>query len=131
MQQQVASAKQQFDPHSTSERLSTRLLEIAPNHFFSTRDTEFGNNIRDVSGGVGVDVVLCSLRGPFLAESSRALAPFGRFLELGKVDVVGSSRIDMALLQSSVPLTYVDLVHLFHRRPKVAADLSLKVHDFG
>ncbi|KAE8361240.1 hypothetical protein BDV27DRAFT_160912 [Aspergillus caelatus] len=100
---------------------------IPKSHIFSTRDTEFGNSIREVTGGVGIDVVLDSLAQPLLVESLGVLAPFGRLVQLGKVDVVGSSRMDMALLQPSVSFTYVDLVQLFHCKPKVAADLSLEV----
>ncbi|KAE8423826.1 hypothetical protein BDV36DRAFT_906 [Aspergillus pseudocaelatus] len=100
---------------------------IPKSHIFSTRDTEFGNSIREVTGGVGIDVILDSLARRLLAESLGVLAPFGRFVELGKVDVVGSSRMDIAVVQPSVSFTYVDLVQLFHCKLKVAADLSLEV----
>ena len=49
-----------------------------------SRTAAFADEILAATGGRGVDVVLNSLSGEAIAESLRALAPRGRFLEIGK-----------------------------------------------
>jgi NADPH:quinone reductase-like Zn-dependent oxidoreductase/acyl carrier protein len=46
----------------------------------------------------GVDVVLNSLAGEFIAAGLRCLRPRGRFVELGRRDIVGGTLLDMSLL---------------------------------
>lgn len=42
---------------------------------------------------IGVDIVLNSLAGEFLFKSVSILAPFGRFLEIGKRDIYANSKL--------------------------------------
>ncbi|MEU0812582.1 SDR family NAD(P)-dependent oxidoreductase, partial [Streptomyces sp. NPDC005970] len=64
-----------------------RSLGIPDDHIASSRTTEFEERFREVSGGRGVDVVLNSLAGEFIDASARLLAPGGRFVEMGKLDI--------------------------------------------
>src|SRR5262249_18324999 len=52
-------------------------------HVFDSRSFDFAEAIRDITGGVGVDVVLNSLTGEALRRSWDILAPYGRFVEIG------------------------------------------------
>ena len=51
---------------------------------------------------VGVDAVLNSLAGEFIPKSLAVLAPFGRFLEIGKVDVYGNSKVGLAAFKNNI-----------------------------
>ncbi len=62
-----------------------RLLGIE--HVFDSRSLGFYNHVMEVTGGRSVDIVLNSLTGRFIAQSLKCLAPFGRFVELGKSDI--------------------------------------------
>ncbi len=53
----------------------------------SSRTPGFAGAVRAWSDGAGVDVVLNSLRDPFIAESFDVLAEGGRFLEIGRRDI--------------------------------------------
>src|SRR5580704_14727808 len=56
-------------------------------HIASSRDLGFEDAFRSATGGRGVDVVLDCLRGELVDASLRLLAPEGRFVEMGKIDV--------------------------------------------
>ncbi|KAI5205363.1 polyketide synthase [Aureobasidium subglaciale] len=92
---------------------------IPEDHIFYSRDTTFGPAIRQVTGGQGVDVVLNSLGGDFLRESWDCLAPFGRFIEIGKADITKNSRLEMAQFEYNVSFASVDLTKVAAFRPKL------------
>ncbi|KAH0269790.1 putative polyketide synthase, partial [Aureobasidium melanogenum] len=92
---------------------------IAEDHIFYSRDTSFGPAIRQVTGGKGVDVVLNSLGGEFLRESWDCLAPFGRFIEIGKADITKNSRLEMAQFEYNVSFASVDLTKVAAYRPQL------------
>jgi acyl transferase domain-containing protein/NADPH:quinone reductase-like Zn-dependent oxidoreductase len=92
---------------------------IPEDHIFNSRDTTFGPAIRQVTGGKGVDVVLNSLGGEFLRESWDCLAPFGRFIEIGKADITKNSRLEMAQFEYNVSFASVDLTKVAAYRPKL------------
>jgi len=47
----------------------------------------FADGIKRLTGGKGVNVVLNCLSGEALKASWAAIAPFGRFIEIGKKDI--------------------------------------------
>ncbi|KAI1412829.1 hypothetical protein F5Y13DRAFT_199683 [Hypoxylon sp. FL1857] len=67
---------------------------ISPDRIYSSRDTSFAQAIMTATGGRGVDVILNSLSGPLLAATWSCIAPFGRFVEIGKVDIEAARRLD-------------------------------------
>ena len=83
---------------------------ILEDHIFSSRDTLFGEGIRDRTKGKGVDVILNSLAGESLSLSwRRCLAPLGRFIEIGKRDLALNNNLEMAKFMESVTFAGVDL----------------------
>ena len=63
------------------------LRSIGVQHVFDSRSVSFANDVLSATDGIGVDVVLNSLAGEFIAASVRCLATRGWLLELGKRDV--------------------------------------------
>ncbi|KAI1811942.1 hypothetical protein GGS20DRAFT_560344 [Poronia punctata] len=86
---------------------------LAPDHIFSSRDTSFAAGIRAMTpGGRGVDVVMNHLAGPLLKATWECLAPFGRFLEIGKVDMEAARRLDMTPFTRCVSIYGIDILQL-------------------
>ena len=56
-------------------------------YVMNSRSTEFTSQIRELTNGRGVDVVLNSLSGEFIPASLETLATGGRFVEIGKLDI--------------------------------------------
>lgn len=86
------------------------------NIFFS-RDTSFGAGIKRATKGKGVDVVLNSLAGDFLETTWKCLAHFGRFIEIGKRDIVGNTRLEMQPFEYNATFASVDLTKVGAERP--------------
>lgn len=81
-------------------------------HIFNSRSSSFLDGLLAVTGGRGVDVVLNSLTGDLLHDSWRACAPWGRFVEVGKQDIVDAGKLDMEVFQRNVTFTAFDLSEL-------------------
>lgn len=102
---------------------------IAPANIFSSRNTAFAQGIKRLTGGHGVDVVLNSLSGDGLKASWDCIAPYGRFVEIGKADIVSNSSLPMANFQRNVSFFAVDLHHLALTRTDLMSGIMRKVLD--
>jgi NADPH:quinone reductase-like Zn-dependent oxidoreductase/NAD(P)-dependent dehydrogenase (short-subunit alcohol dehydrogenase family) len=60
------------------------MYDIPRSHMFSSHTIGFGDGIRRLTQGRGVDVVVNSLVGEAAQESWDCLAPFGRFIDIGE-----------------------------------------------
>lgn len=85
---------------------------IKGDHIFSSRTPDFGLKIRQLSQEHGVDVIVNSLAGEGLKTTWECIAPFGRFLELGKTDISSSAELPMSPFAKGASFIGVDLVHL-------------------
>lgn len=92
---------------------------ILESHVFSSRDTSFYLDLMAMTNQKGVDVVLNSTAGEILRQSWQCLAPLGRFLEIGKRDLVQNSNLEMEKFLDSVSFSAVDLTVLSDAKPKV------------
>lgn len=87
------------------KRAALRALGIK--HVLDSRSLAFADEVRAHTGGRGVDVVLNSLSGEFIEKSVRALAPYGRFLELGKRDVYAEMPINLRWLEKGISFSVI------------------------
>lgn len=92
----------------TAEKRMLALAEGAE-HAFSSRELTFANDVLRVTGGRGVDIVLNSLSGEAMRRSVECLAPFGRFIELGKRDYLENTRLDLHSFSRNLSYFGVDL----------------------
>jgi len=75
------------------------------------------------TNGRGVDVVLNSLTGDLLHDSWRACAEFGRFIEVGKRDILDNGSLDMRVFLKNATFTAFDLTALYHHPDKAKRDV--------
>lgn len=92
---------------------------IPEDRIFYSRDASFARSIRRATGEVGVDVIVNSLAGDLLRETWECLAPFGRFVEIGKADITKNTRLDMQPFEHSVTFSSVDLTKVGKFKPQV------------
>ncbi|GAD95061.1 hypothetical protein PVAR5_3699 [Paecilomyces variotii No. 5] len=92
---------------------------IPEDRIFYSRDASFGPALRRATNNEGVDVVINSLAGDLLRETWQCLAPFGRFIEIGKADITKNSRLDMFPFENNVTFSSVDLTKVAKYRPKL------------
>ncbi|KAI0149675.1 hypothetical protein F4776DRAFT_659576 [Hypoxylon sp. NC0597] len=96
---------------------------IPDDHIFNSRNTSFAQGVLRVTDGYGVDVVLNSLSGDSLRATWECMAPFGRFVEIGVVDIKANSSLPMAGFARNVSYSAVDLRYIILRNPGLTNDL--------
>ncbi|KAL8876689.1 MAG: hypothetical protein Q9198_005159 [Flavoplaca austrocitrina] len=102
---------------------------IPRNHILNSRTAAFGPEIRELTHKRGVDVVLNSLGGELLRTTWDTLARYGRFVELGKLDIERNSRLDMATFSKSTTFASFDLEMLREDKPKVVHEMLLDIME--
>ncbi|KAI3342584.1 polyketide synthase-like protein [Ustulina deusta] len=96
-------------------------LNIPSSHIFNSRTEQFVAGVMTATGGRGVDVVINSLTGDLMHAGWRCMANFGRFVEVGKKELVDVGRLDMDVFLRNATFTAFDLTELaysadeFHR----------------
>ena len=101
-----AAGAEVFATASAPKQEYLRSLGVA--HVFDSRQTRFGKEILEATGGAGVDVVLNSLTGEgFIEASLSCLAQGGRFVELARRDIL--SEEEMAAVRPDVAYSILEL----------------------
>ncbi|MFB4315849.1 SDR family NAD(P)-dependent oxidoreductase [Actinomadura sp. 21ATH] len=102
-----------------TEAKRRHLSRLGVEHVFDSRDLRFADQVRQATGGRGVDVVLNSLSGPAMHASLALLAPRGRFVEIGKRDLYDGTRMDLSDLRRGNTYAAVDMALTAAERPEV------------
>jgi NADPH:quinone reductase-like Zn-dependent oxidoreductase/aryl carrier-like protein len=86
-------------------------------HVMDSRSLAFADQLMEITGGQGVDIVLNSLAGKAIAKGISCLAPYGRFLELGKRDIYQNSKLGLWGFRKNVSFFAIDLGGLLTAKP--------------
>ena len=78
-------------------------------HVYDSRSTEFADQIRRDTDGYGVDIVLNSLTGAAQRAGLELLSFGGRFVEIGKRDIYGNTRLGLFPFRRNLSFYDVDL----------------------
>ena len=90
-------------------------FNIPENRIFSSRDIQFKFEIKAMTEGRGVDLVLNSLAGDNLEASYECVADCGRFVEIGKYDLQMNKQLGMFSFLKDISLIGVSVDHkLYH-----------------
>ncbi|MCJ1437155.1 hypothetical protein MMC27_006540 [Xylographa pallens] len=104
---------------SEKEKFMMEKYHIPVDHIFSSRDITFERGIMRRTNNNGVDVILNSVAGDALRTTWNCLAPLGRFVEIGKKDMVQNSRLEMRKFQTMATFASVDLGVVIMKKPHV------------
>jgi len=105
------------------------LHRLGVSHVMDSRTLQFADEVREATGGRGVDVVLNAMSGEALMKSFTLLAPYGRFVEIGKRDIAENNGLPMNTFNRNVSFTAVDLDRMFHDRVPILDDLIRDVSE--
>ena len=104
----------------TKKQLLIKEYGLPEDHIFYSRDTTFALGIQRMTNARGVDVVLNSLAGDSLLASWECLAPYGRFVEIGKKDILANSSLPMLQFNRGVTFAAFDGSIWMTERPRQA-----------
>lgn len=85
------------------------LRDLGIEHVMDSRSLDFAEQVREATGGRGVDVVLNALSGAAIEKGLECLAPFGRFVEIGKRDLAADHPIGLRSLYHNNSYAVFDL----------------------
>ena len=105
------------------------LKSLGITHIYDSRTVTFAEEIRRDTQGYGVDVVLSAQADEALIQSFRLLAPYGRYVEIGKKNIGEDSGLPMRSFNKGLSFTAFDLDRMFVDRPVVVQRLLRALGD--
>ena len=113
---------------TTSGPKQAYLRSLGVKHVFDSRQTKFGEEILEATGGEGVHMVLNSLTGPgFIDASLSCLAHGGRFVEMARVEILTPE--EMSAVRPDVGYWILELDVLKESDPSQAGDSLRRVME--
>ena len=106
-----------------SEDKREYLRSLGVKHVSDSRSSRFVDDILAWTQGEGVDVVLNSLSGDFIAQSLDLLRERGRFLELGKRDYLANMQLGMRPFLKNLSFSLIDLLAMMSKYPEIVRGL--------
>ena len=96
---------------------------IPDDHIFNSRDLSFAKGVLRMTDGRGVDCVLNSLSGQALQETWRCIASFGTFVEIGLVDIMDNTGLEMRPFSRDATFSFLNIKNVMTKKPKLMAEI--------
>lgn len=97
---------------------------LSNDRIFSSRDSQFAEEIMKITNDRGIDIVLNSLTGDLLDASWRIIADCGTMVEIGKKDILARKGLSMEPFNRNASFRAVDMSADSITRPVIASLLS-------
>ncbi|MGZ9235601.1 MAG: zinc-binding dehydrogenase, partial [Anaerolineales bacterium] len=110
-----------------SEAKRDTLRAMGVSHVFNSRTFDFAAEIKSLTQGKGVDIVLNSLSGDFIPHSVSVLTEKGRFVEIGKRDIW--SKEQFAAVRPAADYFVIDLAANVDEQPAELSPVFKEVMD--
>jgi polyketide synthase 5 len=111
-----------------SEQRRQLLRDMGIEHVYDSRSVEFADLIRRDTDGYGVDIVLNSVIGAAQRAGVELLAFGGRFVEIGKRDIYGDTRLGLFPFRRNLAFYALDLALMSFSHPDRLRDLLNTVY---
>lgn len=105
------------------------LHSIGIRHVMDSRSLAFADEVRALTQGRGVDVVLNSLSGEAIAKGIACLAPGGRFLEIGKRDIYANAALELRPFRNNLSFFAIDLAQMLREQPELMRSMLREVME--
>ena len=96
-------------------------------YVMNSRTLDFAEEVMQLTEGEGVDLILNSLNGDFIAKNLEILAPGGRFIEIGKVGIW--SREQVREKRKDISYFPFDLLEVSNSNPDLIATLFAELRQ--
>ncbi len=105
------------------------LKSLGIQYVMDSRTLKFADDVEQWTNGRGVDVVLNAMSGEALQKSFNLLAPYGRFVEIGKKDIAENSGLAMGAFNRNATFRAIDLDRIFEDRVRLGRQLFREVYQ--
>ncbi|MEY2833456.1 MAG: hypothetical protein RLZZ574_2715, partial [Cyanobacteriota bacterium] len=114
--------------YATASTYKWSLLEsMGVKRIMNSRSLDFAEEIMSATNGQGVDVVLNSFSGEFIAKSIAVLNKRGRFIEIGKQGIW--SLDEVAQVEPSINYSIVDLWQITQDKPELIQQMLRELYS--
>ncbi|KAE8839561.1 hypothetical protein HRS9122_06166 [Pyrenophora teres f. teres] len=97
---------------------------ISRERVFASRDHNTWRQLREAGG---MDVILSSSSGEHMQESWRCVAPMGRFIEMGRLDVINRGKLAMEVFERNATFSSFDIGLMHQQKPEFIGSLMEEV----
>jgi polyketide synthase 5 len=111
-----------------SEARRQLLRDMGIEHVYDSRTVEFADQIRADTDGYGVDIVLNSVTGAAQLAGIKLLALGGRFVEIGKRDIYGDTKLGLFPFRRNLAFWGVDLGLMSVSHPQQVSEILSTVY---
>ena len=94
------------------------LRGLGVEHAINYVASDFEEEVRRLTGGAGVDLVVNTLPGDALQKGLRCLAPGGRYLEIAMAALKSARGVDLSMLDANQAFLSLDLRRLLSQQPE-------------
>lgn len=101
---------------------------IQEDHVFWSRDKSTPSKIMSHTNGKGIDVILSSSHDEQLHEYWRCVASFGRFVDIGRIDVINHANLSMDAFNRHAAFMSFDLSVVSIEKPEIIARYTYSIH---
>jgi len=113
-----------------SDRKREFVRNLGVEYIADSRSLGFRDEIMEWTEGHGVDVVLNFLSDDFFKHSLSALAPFGRFMEIGKKDIASDRYLPLEIFNRNIMFASFDLDQTIAQNMKLMNHLCDEVYSY-
>jgi len=100
---------------------SSLLQSLGVSHIYNSDNLDFPAQIKSVTNGKGVNVVLSSQSGEIAFQNFSCLAPCGIYVDISKKDIISNTSIDMKFFNHNLSYIAVDIDKmLIEKKEKIA-----------
>ncbi|KAI8296086.1 Prosolanapyrone synthase [Colletotrichum sp. SAR 10_98] len=110
-------------------RFLVETVGLKPSHVFKARDSAELERAISATDNRGFDIVLSTAQGDWLYETTKALAPLGHLIDIGRLDVNNARGIGLELFQKGASFSSFDLGHVVETAPELGGDLMRAVDE--
>ncbi|MCS3796554.1 SDR family NAD(P)-dependent oxidoreductase [Niastella sp. OAS944] len=97
------------------------LRSLGVQHIYNSHDLQFVKQVMTDTEEKGVDVILSAMQGEVLLQGLSLLAPYGRYIEIGKKDIADNAPLPMQCFNRNLSFSAVDIDRMIGERPRQIA----------
>ncbi|MTE15996.1 SDR family NAD(P)-dependent oxidoreductase [Nocardia aurantiaca] len=114
---------------ASSDERRAYILSQGADYALDSRSLNFADDVLGLTGGRGADVVISTAPGEILRRNFKAVAEFGRIVEIGKADIYGGGVLDLGYFDKNLSYHSFDLDRMLAFKRRATGELVQGVHD--
>jgi acyl transferase domain-containing protein/NAD(P)-dependent dehydrogenase (short-subunit alcohol dehydrogenase family)/acyl carrier protein len=105
------------------------LKSLGVQHVMDSRSLDWAEEVMRLTNNEGVDIVLNSLAGEAIGAGLATLRAFGRFVEIGKIDIYENSQLGLYPFRNNVAFSAIDMEQVSVNRPDLSQSILRELID--